>query len=72
MIQLEIDYKSYVKLFIKMECRAPPKPIYMLHKLTPKDSIYWNCIINRVFDIFEDRFEIEVLKIGSLKLKFEI
>ena len=25
-----------------------------------------------VFEIFEDRFELEVLKIGSLKLKFEI
>ena len=25
-----------------------------------------------MFEIFEDRFEIEVLKIGSLKLKFEI
>ena len=25
-----------------------------------------------VFEIFEDRFEIEVLKIESLKLKFEI
>ena len=25
-----------------------------------------------MFEIFEDRFEIEILKIGSLKLKFEI
>ena len=30
------------------------------------------CRINHVFEIFENRFEIKVLKIGSLKLKFEI
>ena len=28
-----------------------------------------NCIINHVFEIFETRFEIEILKIESLKVE---
>ena len=52
-----------------MKCPAPPKPFYMLHKLTPKDLFYRNCIINHVFEMFENRFEIEILKIRSLKIE---
>ena len=52
-----------------MECRTPLKPIYLLHKLAPQDSILRNCRINHVIEMFENRFEIEILKIGSLKIE---
>ena len=46
-------------------------PIYLLHKLTSQILFYRNYIINHVIEIFEKRYKIENLKIGSLNLKFE-
>ena len=56
-----------------MKCRASFKPFYMSHKLTPNIPFYRNCRINYVFEIFENQFEIEILKIENfeMKLKFE-
>ena len=74
-MQLKIGYKSYAKLFIKMiyGMSAPTQThLYVTQINSPIFNFYWNYRINHVFEIFEDRFEIEVLKIGSLKLKFEI
>ena len=52
-----------------MECWTPPKLIYILHKLTPKIQFYRNCRINHVFEMFENQFEIENLKKGSLRIE---
>ena len=46
--------------------------LYVTQINSPRSRFIVIVEFNRVFEIFEDLFEIEVLKIESLKLKFEI
>ena len=73
-ILLEIDYILEVKLFVERihEMSGPTQAQLYVTQINSTRSHFIGTIELTVFESFENRFEIEVLKIGSLKLKFEI